>query len=70
VVDCDNDYCLGRAKVGDRLMVNKQISQISYREFQTQQVKQEQYCVEFLNSVAALEDRDAEMDRKYQYFSQ
>lgn len=51
-------------------MVNKQISQISYREFQTQQVKQEQYCVEFLNSVAALEDRDAEMDRKYQYFSQ
>jgi hypothetical protein len=38
--DYDTDHCLGVAKVRERLAVSKQITQSSYREVQSQEIKQ------------------------------
>jgi hypothetical protein len=37
--DCDSDHYLVVARVGERLAANKQITQISYGEVQSQDVK-------------------------------
>jgi hypothetical protein len=54
------------AKVRERVAVNKQRTQTSYGEVQSQDLNKvegrEQYCVEVSNKLAALENLDAEVE--------